>query len=193
MSKLTKAEAFAKIKKLLGLIKFENSKMADGTLLQWEGELAEGTAINVIGEDGNSIPAEDATHTLEDGSKITTVGGLVTKIEPKEMMPVEDSSEFAVMFATHLEAFNSLLEKFTALETKIAEYDSKFAEINQTVTDTTKDTGEKFAKVIELVEAIGDEPVKVEKPVNVTYKKTPNKASAIELFKRFEADRKKTN
>lgn len=84
---MKKQEAIDAIRNLLKFSetqKMAEAKLADGTIVQWEGDLGEGVAINVIGEDGNTMPAPDAVHVLEDGTEITTVGGLVTDIKPKE-------------------------------------------------------------------------------------------------------------
>lgn len=162
--------------------KFENAKLADGTIIQWEGELKEGSPINVVAEDGNVLPAPDDTHILEDGTMITTVGGLVTKIESKKAeVGVEvEASEFQIQFANHLESFNSFIERFNAMEAKLAE-------ITLAATTANESVEAKFAKVIELFEAISNEPaVVVEAPKNITYKKTPNKESAIEIFKNYQ-------
>jgi hypothetical protein len=61
-------------------IKMAEAALEDGTLITYEGELAEGTAIMVVTEEGN-IPAPDAVHVLSDGTKVTTAGGVVTAIE----------------------------------------------------------------------------------------------------------------
>ncbi len=81
---MTRKEAFAKLKSLFNEeMAAQQAKLEDGTIISWEGELKEGTAIMVIDEEGNMLPAPDATHTLEDYTLVTTVGGLVTKIEKK--------------------------------------------------------------------------------------------------------------
>jgi hypothetical protein len=191
---MTSKDAIDKIKNLIkfGTVeaKFEQAKLADGTIIQWEDDLGEGTAIMVVGEDGNTMPAPDAVHELEDGTMVTTVGGLVTKIESKkeeEVIEEEMAAEPSPEFAKHLEEFKMMVERMTAIENKLAEYESKFSAITETVKNTETSTSDKFAKVIELVEAISNEPATiVEAPRNITYKKIPNKQSAIEIFKDYQ-------
>jgi hypothetical protein len=191
---MTSKDAIDKIKNLIkfGTVeaKFEQAKLADGTIIQWEDDLGEGTAIMVVGEDGNTMPAPDAVHELEDGTMVTTVGGLVTKIEPKkeeEVIEEEMAAEPNPEFIKHLEDFKMMVERMTAIENKLAEYESKFSAITETVKNTETSTSDKFAKVIELVEAISNEPATiVEAPRNITYKKIPNKQSAIEIFKDYQ-------
>jgi hypothetical protein len=191
---MTSKDAIDKIKNLIkfGTVeaKFEQAKLADGTIIQWEDDLGEGTAIMVVGEDGNVMPAPDAVHELEDGTMVTTVGGLVTKIEGKkeeEVIEEEMAAEPNPEFIKHLEDFKMMVERMTAIENKLAEYESKFSAITETVKNTETSTSDKFAKVIELVEAISNEDATiVEAPRNITYKKIPNKQSAIEIFKDYQ-------
>jgi hypothetical protein len=191
---MTSKEAIDKIKNLIkfGTVeaKFEQAKLADGTIIQWEDDLGEGTPIMVVAEDGNTIPAPDAVHELEDGTMVTTVGGLVTKIEAKkegEAIEEEMAADANPEFVKHLEDFKLMVERMTAIENKLAEYESKFSAITETVNNTEASTSDKFAKVIELVEAISNEPATiVEAPKNITYKKIPNKQSAIEIFKDYQ-------
>lgn len=194
---MTKKEAFEKIKTLLfGEQKMSNAKLADGTIIEWEGDLSEGTALNVVAEDGNVTPAPDGVHELEDGTKITIVGGLVTAIEGasvKEEVEVEGemASEFEKMFATHLEAFNSLLEKFNAIESKVNEYELKFSEISNNINDITKNNTEKFNAIVEIVDAISEQPAGEPEPVkNQLFKKKETK-TAYDLFASYNEWKKK--
>jgi translation initiation factor IF-2 len=164
---MTRKEAFEKIQKLLfGEQKMAEAKLADGTIIQWEGDLVEGAAINVIAEDGNTTPAPDATHELEDGTKITTVGGLVTSIEKPEMeteVEVEDkkekmASEFETAFANHVEAFAGIVSRVEALENAVKSYEEKFSAINTEVEGKDKSINEKFAAITEIVKEIAETP-----------------------------------
>lgn len=164
---MTRKEAFEKIQKLLfGEQKMAEAKLADGTIIQWEGDLVEGAAINVIAEDGNTTPAPDATHELEDGTKITTVGGLVTSIEKPEMeteVEVEDkkekmASEFEAAFANHVEAFAGIVSRVEALENAVKSYEEKFSAINTEVEGKDKSINEKFAAITEIVKEIAETP-----------------------------------
>jgi hypothetical protein len=194
---MTKKEAFEKIKTLLfGEQKMSDAKLSDGTIIQWEGDLSEGTALMVVAEDGNVTPAPDGVHELEDGAKITIVSGLVTAIESKEKeeeeeMKEEMATEFEKMFASHLEAFNSLLEKFSTIENKVAEYELKFSEISNNINDITKSNTEKFNAIVELVDAIAEEPAGEPEPVkNVLFKKKETK-SAYDVFASYNEWKKK--
>lgn len=58
--------------------------LADGTVIRWEGELAEGVAVLKITEEGE-VSLEDGQFTLEDGTSIEVKGGLVAVVVPAEI------------------------------------------------------------------------------------------------------------
>jgi preprotein translocase subunit YajC len=150
-------EVIKEIRTLLGFseekteeVKMETATLVDGTIIEWEGELAVGTAIFVQTGEG-LIPAPDATHEVEGGMLVTTEGGIVTEIvEIEEEVEVEVA---ATEFAT-VESFNSLLDKFNevvarleAIEKKNVEQEAKF--------NSMKDI---FSKTVDLVEKVADLP-----------------------------------
>jgi hypothetical protein len=181
---MTKLNAFAKIKALFNNENFNDAKLADGTIIQWEGELGEGTAIMVVSEDGNTTPAPDATHELSDGTLVTTVGGLVTKIEPKsEEVEVEIEMEVAPDMAAYE-------ERMMACEKKIADMETKMSEMFTAVEMASANVDSKFNEIKEIVETIAEEPiVEVEAPKNSTFKKVKPKQSAADRI----AEWKKSN
>jgi uncharacterized protein (UPF0305 family) len=184
---MTRKEAFEKIKNLLFTEEktFGEAKLADGTIIQWEGEIAEGTAVNVVSEDGNITPAPDGTHTLEDGTMVTTVGGLVTDIETAEKeveIEIETKEEMASDFEkTFAEEFGKMKDKIAALEAemadckeKMAAYGEKFEAINTEVKDAEKSISDKFSAIEALVVSVAEAPVEPSKnnqPKNSTFKK----------------------
>ena len=60
-------------------VEMATATLVDGTIIEWEGELAVGTAVFVQTGEG-LIPAPDATHEVEGGMLVTTEGGVVTEI-----------------------------------------------------------------------------------------------------------------
>lgn len=170
---MTKLNAFAKIKALFQNENFNDAKLADGTLIQWEGELGEGTAIMVIDTDGNTTPAPDATHELSDGTQVTTVGGLVTKIEPKKEEAMEEE-----MAASDMAAYE---ERMGKCEMKIAEMEKKMQDMFTAVELASVNVDSKFNEIKEIVETIAEEPIVVaEAPKNSTFKKAKPSKSAAE-------------
>ena len=150
-------EVIKEIRTLLGFseekteeVKMETATLVDGTIIEWEGELAVGTAIFVQTGEG-LIPAPDSVHQVEGGMLVTTEGGIVTEIvEIEQEVEVEVA---ATEFAT-VESFNSLLDKFNevvarleAMEKKNVEQEAKF--------NSMKDI---FSKTVDLVEKVADLP-----------------------------------
>jgi len=87
------------IKKLLfgSVEKFIDAKLVDGTLVRIEPDVAVGSMVQVIGADGELLPAPDAQHQLEDGSVVVTEGGLILEIiaAPEEVVEVAEVMEAA--------------------------------------------------------------------------------------------------
>jgi hypothetical protein len=87
------------IKKLLfgSVEKFIDAKLVDGTLVRIEPELAIGSMVQVIGADGELLPAPDAQHQLEDGSVVVTEGGLILEViaAPEVVEEVDEVMEAA--------------------------------------------------------------------------------------------------
>lgn len=117
--------------------------LTDGTIIEWEGDLAIGTAIFVQTAEGN-IPAPDATHEVEGGKLVTTVDGLVTEIvEPEVEIEAEE-------FAT-VNQFNEVVSK---LEGAIADLTAKVGAL--TLSNNTHK--EAMSKAIDLIEKVADLP-----------------------------------
>ena len=179
---MTKSEALSKIKTLLfGEQKFEQAKLEDGTIVMWEGELATGTALFVVAEDGTQMPAPDAEHKLEDGTIVSTAGGLVVTITPadaegEEEVEVEDKKTEDM--AGELEMLvEKLAEKLAALEAKIEEMGKKpeamsTEDVNSKVEAINSEIASKFNAVIDLVSKISNEPAATPaQPVKSGFKK----------------------
>ena len=196
---MTRKEAFAKIKELLfGEQQFEQAKLADGTVVVWEGELGTGTALFVIDEAGTQQAAPDGEHTLEDGTIVTTAGGLVVTVTPKDQeeeveIEVENGSdkEKKDEMAGEMEMMlEKLAEKVAALEAKIEEMGKKEAmsseEVEAKVSEVKSDLENKFAAIKETVEAIAAEPAAEEvQPVKGAFKKAP-KSTIEDLAKTIQ-------
>jgi hypothetical protein len=93
-------------------------KLKDGTVVQYEGELKEGSKLMVVTEDAGAIDAPDGTHELESGVKVSTVGGLVTKIETVEAPAETPAPAMEEQMKATFSAHKTALEK--SIETKFA-------------------------------------------------------------------------
>jgi preprotein translocase subunit YajC len=190
-NKITAKEALMQIGKLLKMDfakieKFNSAKLADGTEVMWEGDLSEGAAIMVVSEDGNQMPAPDAVHELEDGTKVTTVGGLVTKIEGKEV-EVEVEMAAPIDMAKIEERMASCESKMAEMETKMSEMFGKFTAIDETISNTTKSANEKFEAIKVIIDEISEEPiVEQPKPKHSTFSKADKKKTAVEMMAAYK-------
>jgi preprotein translocase subunit YajC len=188
--KITAKEALMQIGNLLKMDfakiqKFETAKLADGTEIMWDGELAEGTAIMVVAEDGNQMPAPDATHELEDGTMVTTVGGLVTAIEgKKEKVEVEVEMAAPIDMAKIEERMAACEEKMKSMETKMSEM---FATIESKYEAVNKLNESKFEAIKVIVDEIAEEPVVEQpKPKQSTFSKADKKKTAAEMMAAYK-------
>jgi hypothetical protein len=129
--KKLKAE-FAKMQ-----LAFAEAKLADGTMIKYEGDLAVGTAIMVTA-DGTDAPIADGEYTLEDGSIMVVASGLVT-----EMKPVEMGEDFATQmkpYEDRIAATEGALAQLVDIATK----SNEAFEASQKELADTKAENEKF-------------------------------------------------
>lgn len=188
---MTRKEAFTAIKELLGLTesqKFEQAKTTEGVVVVWDGELATGTPLFVIDEAGTQQAAPDGEHTLEDGTVVTTAGGLVVTVTPKEQ---EQETEVEVEMAGELEMLvEKLAAKVAELEAKMNEMSKKpegmsSDEVEAKLSAITETVENKFTAIKEVVESIAAEPASVPvEPVKTAFSKSSTNIE--ELYKNIK-------
>ena len=98
---------------------------SDGVNLQWEGDLAVGTVVFVIDEEGNAVPSGEAAYVLEGvGTVNTGSDGAVTEIAPEETEEAEPEAEQVEQAegdtAPEGEPAPALEERVAALEEAVA-------------------------------------------------------------------------
>jgi hypothetical protein len=156
-------------------VKMESAVLTDGTVIKWDGTLAVGTAILVETAEGD-ISAPDATHEVEGGLLVTTVGGVVTEIiEPAEIEI--EAKEFATV-----EKFDEVV---ASLENKI----SILTDAIGSVVAKLEKQSEAFSKTVDLVERVANLPS--EAPMNVDQTKLSKKEQQFENIKKFAQQLKK--
>ena len=168
-------ETLKEIRTMLGFsdepvaVELATATLTDGTVITYEGELMVGTAIFVQTAEGD-IPAPDATHEVEGGLLVTTVGGLVTEIVEPEVEIEVEAEEFATMTA-----FNEVVAK---MESAIAELTAKVA----TLTASNNTHKEAMSKAIDLIEKVADLPSDEPTKIPVSSKKN-DQFEALKKFK----------
>jgi hypothetical protein len=113
--------------------KFEQATLKDGTVVQWEGELAVGTALFVVAEDGEALPAPDGQHEVEGGLVVTTVDGIVTEIVEAQVEEEMSAEEKEAEFIAKVQAIVApMLEGFAKTE-QVKEFTSQVIEAVKSV------------------------------------------------------------
>lgn len=152
---------------------FKEAKLKDGTIVQYEGELNVGTALNVIDAGGQISPAPDGTHELEDGTLVTTAEGVVADIKVPEQT-VEVEVETANVEPVKMEDVTK------AIQDALAEYSNKqVVELQAQVKEQDSLIKDMFA----VIEKIAEQPDgEVEKPAKTSFSKqiANDKASVVE-------------
>lgn len=193
---MTRKEAFEKIKTLLmgDEKEFGNTKLADGTIVQWEGELTEGTALLVVAEDGNTLPAPDAQHELEDGTLVTTLGGLVTVIQPKEKEEELAEVEVEVPPAMTEDVVQAVIDAIAPIVAEIKAIAEEMKSGKQEYTkalEVAQSVEGKFDAIKSIVDEIAKAPeVESPKPIagkfNIQVKERKTTAELFAEYKKFK-------
>jgi hypothetical protein len=108
-------------------VTFAEITTIDGVVMQYDGDLAEGSAVFVLDTEGNQIPAPEGQYQVElEGIKIVNVdvNGVVTAIEEVavEEEPMAEEMMSKVEFSSMTEKIiNDIDERFKALESKFNE------------------------------------------------------------------------
>jgi hypothetical protein len=69
---------------------FADYKLVDGTVVRVDGDLAAGTAVYVVTEEG-TLPAPDGEHQVEGVGTIKTEGGKIVEVVAAEAAPVAET------------------------------------------------------------------------------------------------------
>lgn len=147
-------------------IELAEATLKDGTKISYEGELAPGVAINVVGEEGAS-PAPDGEHEMEDGSLLVVAEGKLVEVKPApEAAPAEEEMANDRLIA--------LEEKVATLASLITtSQESHRAELAK-ANDQLKASQEAFKAMNDLVQALANEPAAAPtEPVQNVFKKEP--------------------
>lgn len=118
---------------------FETATLTDGTIIKWDGELAEGSAVFVETDEGD-VPAPDGEHMLDNGVLVVTEGGLVTSIteapsEDEQAEAPSEVDEFENQFSTLVDLMfkkiENLEKSFSAFEAQKTEVETLKNDFNE--------------------------------------------------------------
>jgi len=158
---------------------FAESTLVDGTIVKWEGELADGTALVVVMPEGE-VAAPDEIHELTDGTIVETAGGLVVNIEAAadqgkdkdkkkddEMYDNEFTSEelnalIEKAMAKYAEAFTASLELVKSenetLKAELAEVKNAKEELKNEFSATLNKVGEELEEIVKAEPSTASKP-----------------------------------
>lgn len=166
--------------------KFEDAKLADGTIVRYE-SLEIGAELSVVGEDGEVVAAPDGEHELESGDIVRTEGGVIVEIMSPE--PVEEEAEEVEeeMAAEETEEkFDSEGFKADILSAVSELIESKIAEAQFAKTEKVSDIEKAVGLITDIVEKMAATPKeepskKVANPFNkgIDYNEMVEKMRAI--------------
>ena len=135
-------------------VMFAEITTIDGVVMQYEGDLVEGSAVFVLDADGNQIPAPEGQYQIElEGIKIVNVdvNGVVTAIEDVAVEEEPMSEEEPVNEMMSKQEFDAIIQQvITDTDSRIAALEAKFAELLEVKESKFKDERKKVEMSKEL-------------------------------------------
>ena len=147
---------------------FVDAKLVDGTVVKVSGDaLVEGAKVVVVTEEGE-IPAPDGVHELEDGTKVETKEGIISKVEEAvkeaegELPEVEKPEvEIEVPVGMEKELVDMVKEFVSKMGEKIKKMEEQMSSLNSEFNQFKKEPAakkiadgktEKFNKVDDVLD-----------------------------------------
>lgn len=163
---------------------FTEVKLADGTIVRYDGELEAGIPFSIVDEVSGVIPAPDKTYEMEDGTMVTTEGGIVTNVEEVGEVVVDEMASEDVI--AKLQEIMDMLKGAEGMKVEVETLKAEMAIIK-----AAHEADQAFVKeVADLVNTIGS--ASVEAPIQAPKKvfgetkteKLENIAKAFKIFKK---------
>jgi len=136
-------------------IVFSEVKTIDGIVLQYDGELAEGTPLFVLDEEGNQIPAPEGEYQVEYEDQLWVasidVNGVLVKLEAVNVEEEPMSEEEPVNEMMSKQEFDAIIQQvITDTDSRITALEAKFAELLEVKESKFKDERKKVEMSKEL-------------------------------------------
>lgn len=135
-------------------VTFAEITTIDGVVMQYEGDLVEGSAVFVLDAEGNQIPAPEGQYQVElEGIKIVNVdvNGIVTAIEDVAVQEEPMSEEEPVNEMMSKQEFDAIIQQvITDTDARITALEAKFAEMLEVKESKFKDERKKVELSKEL-------------------------------------------
>jgi len=136
-------------------IVFSEVKTIDGIVLQYDGELAEGTPIFILDENGKHIPAPEGEYQVEYEDQLWVVSidvnGALVKLEAVNVEEEPMSEEEPVNEMMSKQEFDAIIQQvITDTDSRITSLEAKFAELLEVKESKFKDERKKVEMSKEL-------------------------------------------
>lgn len=129
-------------------------KLADGTMIASPAESFEvGAELYIVDAEGNTTPAPDGEHTLEDGTMVSVIDGKIAEMKPAESQEEEMSAEIA-------EAVDALGAKLDSVSAELSAVTTERDALKTELSALKKELEQSKAKVTELSKKPAAESVK---------------------------------
>jgi hypothetical protein len=134
---------------------FSEVKTIDGIVLQYDGELAEGTPLFVLDEEGNQIPAPEGEYQVEYENQLwvvsVDVNGVLVKLEAVNVEEEPMSADEPVNEMMSKQEFDAIIQQvITDTDSRITALEAKFAELLEVKESKFKDERKKVEMSKEL-------------------------------------------
>ena len=132
-------------------IKLASAKLADGTVIYYDGDLVVGTALFIDEAMATPVPAPAGAETewmLEDGvTKVYTVDGVITKIETEQQAPAEQPlAEMPVAQSLTAEEVSLMIDtRFSELMDEVTKLKELVGQKDEAMNNYKKEVEEKFS------------------------------------------------
>lgn len=168
-------------------VKATEVEAQDGTKLKIEGDLAQGSKVTVLSQDGTEVPAPDGDILLKDGTTISIKDELIVEVKAPEA-PVLDDQPKEQPFAKEVQSLQTriteLSEKLSAYEKANAILMSRVEKADATILQAKEVIVETF-KVVEQIAGLPAEKSIEAKPMQFN-KKTDKIAGIAEALKNIK-------
>jgi hypothetical protein len=134
---------------------FSEVKTIDGIVLQYDGELAEGTPLFVLDENGEQIPAPEGEYQVEYEDQLWVVSidvnGVLVKLEAVNVEEEPMSADEPVNEMMSKQEFDAIIQQvITDTDSRITALEAKFAELLEVKESKFKDERKKVEMSKEL-------------------------------------------
>ena len=141
---------------------FSDYKLEDGTMIRVDGELAVGTLVYVVTEEG-LLPAPDGAHSIPEVGVVTTEGGKIVEIGDAAPAPAApeavEAQEVEIEVAPEEAApADPHEERMVAMETAIAALTAKVEELMAKMGGEVEATAKRFSTIDTALSALAQMP-----------------------------------